>query len=139
MTAAVIDLDFLLGDENETLLRKVLVTVECSYQLPMRNNETTATTTTTTSDEEFFVYKICTINIDSKLKWSLMDGIVSYVFKRFVAKIDRTRSIGLEKSSIDKYCIGDLMRKINDTTLPDLLPFGYLVGNNCNIKIILKG
>lgn len=125
--------DFLLGDENESLLRKVLVTIECSYQL------NASTTVGVPGQEEFFVYKICTINIDSKLKWQLMDGIVAYVFKRFLSKIDSAKAVGLDKSSIDKYCIGDFTRKINDPIYPDLLPFGYLVGNNCTIKIILKG
>jgi len=68
-----------------------------------------------------------------------MDGIVAYVFKRFLSKVDHSRSIGLDKNSIEKYCIGDFVRKINDPNYPDLLPFGYLVGNNCTIKIILKG
>jgi hypothetical protein len=87
---------------------------------------------------DFFAYEICTINIDSKLKWQLMDGIVSYVFKRYLNKLD-SNQLGLGKNSIEKYHIGEIVRKINDTKLPDLLPFGYLVGDNCTIRIILKG
>ena len=87
---------------------------------------------------EFFAYEICTINIDSKLKWQLMDGIVSYVFKRYLNKLD-SKQLGLDKNSIEKYHIGEIVRKINDTKVPDLLPFGYLVGDNCTIRIILKG
>lgn len=135
--------DFLLGDENESLLRKVLVTIECSYQLQNKSNSIDTTINNSmdleTKSDDFFVYKICTINIDSKLKWELMDGIVGYVFKRFLSKVDNSKSIGLNIDSIDRYCIGDFVRKINDPNLPDLLPFGYLVGNNCTIKILLKG
>ena len=65
-------------------------------------------------------------------------GIVTYVFKRYLNKIDPSRSLCLNKCSIEKYFIGDIMRKLNDTKLPDLLPFGYLVGNDRKIKIILK-
>lgn len=148
-----------MGDENESLLRKVLVTVECSYQLTRPENFCTDRVEkdpggfkedqqqsddkmklkTNAKNEDFFVYEICTINLDSKLKWPLMDGIVSYVFKRYLNKIDPNKSTGLDKNSIEKYYIGDCMRKINDTNMPDLLPYGYLVGNNCTIKIILKG
>lgn len=117
-------LDFLLSDENESLLRKALVTIECSYRLNENLTEN--------------AYRVCSINIDSKLKWPLMDGIVGYIFKRYLNKIDPSKTTGLDKNSIDKYIIGDFVRKINDNKYPDLLPFGYLVGNNCNIKIILK-
>jgi hypothetical protein len=122
--------NFLLDDENENLLRKVLVTIECGYQF-MPNQST--------SENKNFIYELCTINIDSKLKWHLMDGIVTYVFKRYLNRIDATRSLGLDKNSIDKYFVGDMVRKVADSKLPDMLPFGYLVGNNCKIKIILKG
>lgn len=131
--------DFLLGDENESLLRKVLVTIECSYQLKPNTLSETPTIIANKKNDDFFVYNICTINIDSKLKWQLMDGIVAYVFKRYLGKIDQFKETGLDKNSIEKYYIGDFVRKINDANFPDLLPFGYLVGNNCTIKIILKG
>ena len=124
-------LDFLLDDENESLLRKVLVTIECSYQFI-----SVATANPLNSN---FIYELCTINVDSKLKWLLMDGIVVYVFKRYLNRIDKTKSLGLDKSSIEKYYVGDMMRKLNDPKVPDMLPFGYMVGNNCRIKIILKG
>lgn len=87
---------------------------------------------------EFFAYEICTINLDSKLKWDLMDGIISYVFKRYLKKIDPSQAMGLNKNSIDKYYIGEIVRRIYDPVYPDMLPFGYLVGNICTIRIILK-
>lgn len=67
-----------------------------------------------------------------------MDGIISYVFKRYMNKLD-SKSLGLSKTSIEKYYIGEIVRNINDSKMPDLLPFGYLVGDNCTIRIILKG
>lgn len=67
-----------------------------------------------------------------------MDGIISYVFKRYLNKLDPSQSMGLNKDSIDRYYIGEIVRKINDTKFPDMLPFGYLIGNACTIRIILK-
>lgn len=111
------------------LLRKALVTIDCSYQLQFSPNSDNISINS---------YRLCTINIDSKLKWPLMDGIVTYIFKRYIAKLDQTGSIGLNQNSIDRYQIGDMVRKIKDPKQPDLLPFGYLIGNNCVIKIFLK-
>lgn len=67
-----------------------------------------------------------------------MDGIISYVFKRYINKIDPSQSMGLTKTSIDKYYIGEIVRKINDPNYPDMLPFGYLIGKTCAIRIVLK-
>ena len=120
-----------MGDENESLLRKALVTIESSNIDQMIDKSK--------NSHDYFTYEVCTINIDSKLNWQLMDGIISYVFKRYLQKIDPTQCLGLNKNSIEKYHIGEIVRKINDTRLPDLLPFGYLVGNNCTIRILLKG
>ncbi len=136
--------NFLLGDENESLLRKTLVTVECSYQLKLDKPESEHASSITGgvssfgNRSEFFAYEICTINLDSKLKWDLMDGIISYVFKRYINKIDPAKKLGLDKDSIDKYYIGEIVRRINDTNYPVMLPFGYLVGSTCTIRIILK-
>jgi hypothetical protein len=102
-------------------------------------NQAATATTNTNSENKNFVYELCTINIDSKLKWHLMDGIVTYVFKRYLNRVDSTRALGLDKNSIEKYFVGDMVRKVADSKLPDMLPFGYLIGNNCKIKIILKG
>jgi hypothetical protein len=84
-------------------------------------------------------HEVCIINIDSKLKWKLMDGIISYVFKRYLKLIDPLDKMGLNKNSIEKYNIGEVSRYLNDSKLPSLLPFGYLIGDNCTIEIVLKG
>jgi hypothetical protein len=134
--------DFLLGDENASLLRKVNVTVECMYELKeLQAGEEDSLTTNQFENNftDYFTYSICSINIDSKLKWPLLDGIVSYVFKRYLNKVDPNKSLGLDKHSIEKYSIGEVTRKINDLKCPDLLPFGYLIGDNCSIRIVLKG
>jgi hypothetical protein len=128
----------LLDEENESLLRKVLVTVESTYLI--NTNNSIVEDGNPLELPINLVHKICLINIDSKLKWNLMDGIVSYVFKRYLQKIDPKNLLGLDRSSIDCYLIGDsLKRKLNDNSnLPDLLPYGYFVGKNFEIKIILK-
>jgi hypothetical protein len=132
----------LLGDENASLLRKVNVTIQCLYELKeLPNGEEDSLTMNQFENNftEYFTYSICSINIDSKLKWPMLDGIVSYVFKRYLNKIDPNKSLGLDKHSIEQYTIGEVTRKINDLKCPDLLPFGYLIGDSCSIRIVLKG
>lgn len=124
--------DFLLNDENESLLRKAYVVIKCSYHdMPSSLDEK--------SRKKNCKHEVCIINIDSKLKWKLMDGIISYVFKRYLKLIDPLDKMGLNRNSIEKYNIGEVSRYLNDSKLPSLLPFGYLIGDNCTIEIVLKG
>ena len=126
-----------MNDENEALLRKAYVVIKCSYHDHSSINEEGIENKT--QDFCNFKHEICIINIDSKLKWKLMDGIISYVFKRYLKLIDPMDKMGLTKNSIQNYNIGEVTRYLNDSKMPNLLPFGYLVGDNCTIEIVLKG
>lgn len=53
-----------------------------------------------------------------------MDGIVKYIFKRFISLIDPMSQLGLSIDSIDFYNIGEVKRYLNDKTYPNLLPVG---------------
>lgn len=46
--------------------------------------------------------------------------------------------MGLTSESIHAFIVGEVYRT-KDGDLPELLPYGYLVGDTTNIKIILKG
>jgi hypothetical protein len=113
-------------------LRKAYVTIKCAYHDPPSIDQ---------QQDKFAacIHEICIINVDSKLKWKLMDGIITYIFKRYLKLIDPLDKMGLNKNSIEKYNIGEISRYLNDTKLPNLLPFGYLFGDNCTIEIVLKG
>jgi hypothetical protein len=51
-----------------------------------------------------------------------MDGIVKYLFKKFISLIDPTNQLGLSTESIDYYNIGEIKRYLNEKTCPSLLP-----------------
>lgn len=53
-------------------------------------------------------------------------------------RIDTSSSLGLSSDCIASYCIGDLIRSHN-LEVPELLPCGYLVGDNNIITVNLKG
>ena len=157
-----------MDDENEQLLRKVQVSLQCNYKLDHKGEHSLVTPSAAsqnTSDQlndhhHTFLYHMCTVNLDSKVSWSLLDGIVSYVFKRYIKQVDAHDSLGLLRAeadsssgasiSIDKYYVGDMCRqllqpggkstvtKFAKSNTPELLPFGYLVGDQCTIRIVLK-
>lgn len=53
-------------------------------------------------------------------------------------RIDTSASLGLSSDCIASYCIGDLIRS-HSLEVPELLPCGYLVGDNNIITVNLKG
>lgn len=52
--------------------------------------------------------------------------------------MDPTTSLGLSSDCIASYCIGDVIRA-HSLEVPELLPCGYLVGDNNVITVNLKG
>lgn len=73
-----------------------------------------------------------------KTKWDVLDGVIRRLFKEYVFRIDTSTSLGLSSDCIASYCIGDLIRSHN-LEVPELLPCGYLVGDNNIITVNLKG
>ena len=53
-------------------------------------------------------------------------------------RIDTSTSLGLSSDCIASYCVGDLIRS-HSLEVPELLPCGYLVGDNNVITVNLKG
>uniref|UniRef100_A0A8C9BRZ2 Neuron navigator 3 n=1 Tax=Phocoena sinus TaxID=42100 RepID=A0A8C9BRZ2_PHOSS len=83
-------------------------------------------------------YLIGSIGVSGKTKWDVLDGVIRRLFKEYVFRIDTSTSLGLSSDCIASYCIGDLIRSHN-LEVPELLPCGYLVGDNNIITVNLKG
>lgn len=81
---------------------------------------------------------IGSIGVSGKTKWDVLDGVIRRLFKEYVFRIDTSTSLGLSSDCIASYCIGDLIRSHN-LEVPELLPCGYLVGDNNIITVNLKG
>ncbi|XP_013774980.2 neuron navigator 3-like, partial [Limulus polyphemus] len=76
--------------------------------------------------------------VNSKMSWDLIDNIVKQTFKEYVQRIDPLSSLGLSTESILSYQVGEIVRE-KESEKPELLPCGYLVGNNMQVQVILKG
>ncbi|XP_029411438.1 neuron navigator 3 isoform X8 [Nannospalax galili] len=89
-------------------------------------------------DQKSQAYLIGSIGVSGKTKWDVLDGVIRRLFKEYVFRIDTSSSLGLSSDCIASYCIGDLIRSHN-LEVPELLPCGYLVGDNNTITVNLKG
>ncbi|XP_060268457.1 neuron navigator 3 isoform X11 [Ovis aries] len=89
-------------------------------------------------DQKSQAYLIGSIGVSGKTKWDVLDGVIRRLFKEYVFRIDSSTSLGLNSDCIASYCIGDLTRS-HGLEVPELLPCGYLVGDNNVITVNLKG
>ncbi|XP_040266208.1 neuron navigator 3 isoform X2 [Bufo bufo] len=90
-----------------------------------------------TKDAKSHQYLIGSIGVSGKTKWDVLDAVIRRLFKEYVYRVDPASSLGLTSDAITSYSIGDIVRS-NNTEVPEMLPCGYLVGDNI-ITVNLKG
>ena len=81
--------------------------------------------------------RVGTISVSGRSNWDLLDSLVHRLFKEYVMRVDPTSNLGLNAESIAYYQVGEIKRA-NQTRKPELLPYGYLVGDATDIVICLK-
>ncbi|KAM4676903.1 neuron navigator 3 isoform 2-T2 [Discoglossus pictus] len=91
-----------------------------------------------TKDAKSHQYLIGSIGVSGKTKWDVLDAVIRRLFKEYIYRVDPASNLGLTSDSISSYCIGDVVRA-NNTEVPEMLPCGYLVGDNNVITVNLKG
>ncbi|KAM6094599.1 neuron navigator 3 isoform 6-T6 [Chlamydotis macqueenii] len=122
--------DVLLDDTADGALHKeghsvkILVTINKGYSRA--------------KDQKQHAYLIGSIGVSGKTKWDVLDGVIRRLFKEYIFRVDPTTSLGLSSDCIASYCIGDVTRA-HSLEVPELLPCGYLVGDNNVITVNLKG
>ncbi|XP_029318385.1 neuron navigator 3 isoform X4 [Cottoperca gobio] len=122
--------DILLDDSYEGNLRKegrsvrIVVTISSGPY--------------TTKVTQSHAYLIGSIGVSGKTKWDVLDGVIRRLFKEYVFRVDPLSSLGLSSDSIVCYRMGEVVRS-HASEVPELLPCGYLVGDNNVIKVNLKG
>ncbi|XP_068116310.1 neuron navigator 2 isoform X2 [Hyperolius riggenbachi] len=123
-------LDMLLDDSADGTLRKesrhVKIVVNLSEEVKWREDCRTR------------VFLIGCIGVGGKTKWDVLDGVVRRLFKEYIVHVDPIAQLGLNTESVTGYSIGEIKRT-NTAGTPELLPCGYLVGENDTIALTLKG
>ncbi|XP_075694232.1 neuron navigator 2 isoform X3 [Rhinoderma darwinii] len=84
------------------------------------------------------VFLVGCIGVGGKTKWDVLDGVVRRLFKEYLVHLDPITQLGLNSDSVVGYSIGEIKR-MNTAATPELLPCGYLVGENDTISVTLKG
>ncbi|XP_035399919.1 neuron navigator 3 isoform X14 [Cygnus atratus] len=122
--------DILLDDVTDGALHreghsvKILVTINKGYSRA--------------KDQKTHAYLIGSIGVSGKTKWDVLDGVIRRLFKEYIFRVDPATSLGLSSDCIASYSIGDVIRA-HSLEVPELLPCGYLVGDNNIITVNLKG
>uniref|UniRef100_A0A8C3GKY1 Neuron navigator 3 n=1 Tax=Cairina moschata TaxID=8855 RepID=A0A8C3GKY1_CAIMO len=122
--------DILLDDVTDGALHKeghsvkILVTINKGYSRA--------------KDQKTHAYLIGSIGVSGKTKWDILDGVIRRLFKEYIFRVDPATSLGLSSDCIASYSIGDVIRA-HSLEVPELLPCGYLVGDNNIITVNLKG
>ncbi|XP_018428352.1 PREDICTED: neuron navigator 3 isoform X2 [Nanorana parkeri] len=91
-----------------------------------------------TKDRKSHQYLIGSIGVSGKTKWDVLDAVIRRLFKEYIYRVDPASYLGLTSDAIINYSIGDLVRA-NNTEVPEMLPCGYLVGENNIITVNIKG
>ncbi|KAM4846413.1 neuron navigator 2 isoform 4-T4 [Thomomys bottae] len=124
-------LDMLLDDTGECAARKEggrHVKIVVSFQEEMKWKE----------DSRPHLFLIGCIGVSGKTKWDVLDGVVRRLFKEYIIHVDPVSQLGLNSDSVLGYSIGELKRSHASET-PELLPCGYLVGENTTISVTVRG
>ncbi|XP_015251012.1 PREDICTED: neuron navigator 3 isoform X8 [Cyprinodon variegatus] len=122
--------DILLDDGYEGNLRKESRSVRIMVSI--------SNAPKSTKGPQSHEYLIGSIGVSGKTKWDVLDGVIRRLFKEYVFRVDPGTSLGLSSDSIVGYRMGDVIRS-HASEVPELLPCGYLVGDNNLIKVNLKG
>ncbi|KAL4659563.1 neuron navigator 3 isoform X1 [Arapaima gigas] len=122
--------DILLDDGYEGNLRKEGRSVRIAVTMSNSSNRT--------KDFKSQEYLIGSIGVSGKTKWDVLDGVIRRLFKEYLFRVDPLTSLGLGSDSIACYRLGDVVRA-HGSEVPELLPCGYLVGDNNTISVSLKG
>jgi len=82
------------------------------------------------------VLKIGTIAASGKLSWKLLDSLVERLFIEYIMLVDPVTNLGLSSESLKCYHVGEISRKVHEQE-PELLPYGYIIGDIKSIRINL--
>ncbi|NXQ52026.1 NAV2 protein, partial [Anthoscopus minutus] len=126
-----ISLDMLLDDTGDGSGRKEggrHVKIVVNFQDEMKWKE----------DSRPHTFLIGCIGVSGKTKWDVLDGVVRRLFKEYIIHVDPVSQLGLNSDSVLGYSIGEIKRT-NSAETPELLPCGYLVGENNSISVTIKG
>ncbi|XP_040570046.1 uncharacterized protein sick [Lepeophtheirus salmonis] len=82
--------------------------------------------------------RIGVIAVSGKSTWELLESLIQRLFKEYVMRVDHVSNLGLASDSISHYQVGEIRRSKRNSANPEMLPYGYLVGDTTDIKVYLR-
>ncbi|QQP48722.1 Neuron navigator 2like [Caligus rogercresseyi] len=83
--------------------------------------------------------RIGVIVVSGKSTWELLESLIQRLFKEYVMRVDPVSNLGLAADSIAHYQVGEIRRRSQrNPGNPEMLPYGYLVGDTTDIKVCLR-
>ena len=83
--------------------------------------------------------RIGTVAASSALSWALLDSLVERLLTEYCLRLDPVSNLGLGADSLVAYRLGEVCRKVQGGQEPELLPYGYVIGEVRSLVMTLKG
>lgn len=83
------------------------------------------------------------VAVSGKTRWDHLDGAVTKLFDDYLRQVDPQSHLGLDGECLSAYRVGEIERMLatddgQESTPPELLPCGYLVGDCTAISLAVK-
>ena len=83
--------------------------------------------------------RIGTVAASGALSWALLDSLVERLLTEYFMRLDPVSNLGLGVESLLEYQVGEVIRRPHETPEPELLPYGYIIGEVRSLQLRIRG
>ena len=83
--------------------------------------------------------RIGTVAASGALSWALLDSLVERLLTEYFMRLDPVSNLGLGVESLLEYQVGEVTRKPHKVPEPELLPYGYIIGDVRSLQLRIRG
>ena len=83
--------------------------------------------------------KVGTVAASSALSWALLDSLMERLLTEYFMRLDPVSNLGLGAESLLEYRVGEVTRLPHHQPEPELLPYGYVIGEVQSVALVLRG
>ena len=83
--------------------------------------------------------RIGTVAASGALSWALLDSLVERLLTEYFMRLDPVSNLGLGVESLLEYQVGEVTRRPHEVPEPELLPYGYIIGDVRSLQLRIRG
>ena len=83
--------------------------------------------------------RIGTVAASGALSWALLDSLVERLLTEYFMRLDPVSNLGLGVESLLEYQVGEVIRRPHEVPEPELLPYGYIIGDVRSLQLRIRG